>query len=41
MQNNKQIILNIWERSGIVKFLEIEAALECEDPLTTIEIQLE
>ena len=27
MQNNRQIVLNGWEKSGITKFLKIDAAL--------------
>ena len=36
-----QIVLNGWEKSGITKFLNINAALKCEDPFNAIEIQHE
>ena len=41
IQNNMQIVLSGFEKSGITKFLEIDAALKWEDPFNAIEIQLE
>ena len=41
MQNNRQIVLNGWGKSGITKFLNNDAALKCEDPFNAIEIQLD
>ena len=41
MKNDRQIVLNGWEKSDITRFLKNDAALKCEDPFNAIEIQLE